>query len=157
VNLRILKKLSKRAAPLLPILGDCREQFLARKHESYTSVGGHDRKHWDRMGSVHNIKFPGSIKYRPKHGKTWVAMREPAHPLKGTPMVGEISGYYEPEWSEQTAWEALQCIVFEHFTDWTENDFTIQRDLSTTRLVLAAARDLANKARLDGQSTPRIR
>ncbi|WP_250501940.1 hypothetical protein [Caballeronia sp. AZ7_KS35] len=142
MNLRILKKLSKRAAPLLPILGDCRDQFPAEKHENYTSVGGHDWKHWERTRSVHDKPFPGTIKYRPKHGKAWVAMREPVHPLKGTPMVGEMSGYYEPEWDEQTAWEALERIVLEHFTDWDENGPTLLRDLSTTRLVLAAAREL---------------
>lgn len=33
------------------------------------------------------------------------------HPLAGTPMVGGMSGYYEPEWDEETAYEALHHIV----------------------------------------------
>lgn len=33
------------------------------------------------------------------------------HPLKGTPMTGGMSGYYEPEWYEKTAYEVLQDLV----------------------------------------------
>lgn len=33
------------------------------------------------------------------------------HPLPGTPMTGEVSGYYEPEWDERTALEDLQKHV----------------------------------------------
>ena len=31
-----------------------------------------------------------------------------SNPRKGTPMTGEMSGYYEPEWDERTALEELQ-------------------------------------------------
>lgn len=34
-----------------------------------------------------------------------------SHPLRGTPMTGEVSGYYEPEWDERTALEELQRLV----------------------------------------------
>lgn len=157
MNLRILKKLSKRAALLLPLLGDCRDQFPAGKDDSDTSIGGCDRKHWERLSVSHGEKPWRGIKFKVKRAERWVVMYPPTSPLKGTVMVGEMSGYYEPEWSEQTAWEALRAAVFEDCTDWTEHGFTITRDLSTTRHVLAAARELANKATLDSQSTPRIR
>jgi hypothetical protein len=141
VNLRILKKLSKRAAPLLPLLGDDRKQFKAEKGDSYTSVRGHDFKHWERMRSVHGDTFRGTIKYRPKHGRGWIAMMEPPHPLKGTVMVGEMVGYYEPEWEEHTAWEALHRLVIEYFTDWNEDGpiWTHKGKLDTPTRILSAA------------------
>jgi hypothetical protein len=142
MNLRILKKLSKRAAPLLPLLGDDRDQFAAEHLESYTSVRGHDFKHWVRTRSVHPDPFPGTIKYKPKHGRSWVALREPSSPLKGTLMVGSMSGYYEPEWEEQTAWEALQFIVFNYFTTWNENGCVLLRKLDTTTQIFQAAQDI---------------
>lgn len=50
-----------------------------------------------------------------------------SHPLKGTPMTGAMSGYYEPEWDERTAWEELvNHVGFGHRpegmsdTDWEE-------------------------------------
>lgn len=48
-----------------------------------------------------------------------------SHPLKCTPMIGEMKGYYEPEWDEHTAleelrqkveWEARPGSMSEH--DW---------------------------------------
>lgn len=142
MNLRILKKLSKRAAPLLPILGDCREQFPAAKDENYHSTAGHDRKHWHRMRAKYPCDFLGEIKYRPRDGQDWIVMREPYHPRKGTPMVGAVVGYYEPEWEEETAWDALRRVVYDNFTDWSEDGWTVLRDLSTPSLILRAAEEL---------------
>ncbi|WP_186275820.1 hypothetical protein [Burkholderia gladioli] len=119
MNLRILKKLSKQAAPLLPLLGDRREQFPAEKGDCYTSTTGHDRKHWERMRALY--PFEGDIKCRPAQGMHWIVMREPRHPLKGTIMVGSMVGYYEREWCEETAWESLCCLVSDHYTDWNEH------------------------------------
>lgn len=99
MNLRILKKLSKRAAPYLVPLGDTREQFLAEKDENYTA--------------------------------TVIDGDEYAHPRKGTPMIGAISGYYEPEWDEETTWDALKQHVYWHFTEY---DPTIS-DLVPTRTI----------------------
>lgn len=143
MNLRILKKLSKRAAPLLSRLGDTRQQFPAEKEESFQHLGGHDRKHWDRARAKYPMGCRGEIKYRPRDGRDWIVMREPYHPLKGTPMIGSMVGYYEREWEEQTAWEALRHIVFNHFSTWNENGCVLLRDLSTPSLVLRAAYELA--------------
>ena len=44
MNLRTLKKLSKRAAPLLPLLGDDRKQFPAERWDNYTGLLIMDRK-----------------------------------------------------------------------------------------------------------------
>ena len=38
-----------------------------------------------------------------------------ASPLDGTPMVGGLSGYYEPEWTETTTYGALSDVLW-----WTE-------------------------------------
>ena len=149
MNLRILKKLSKRAAPLLPLLGDDREQFPAEKGQNYQGIAGHDRKHWHRTMSVHPDVRHGEIKYRPKHGQHWVAMREPYHPLKHTPMIGSTIGYYEPEWSESSAWEALVQCVAESFTTWNVGDGAIlHRKLDTPTLVFKAAQELIDARRL---------
>ncbi|OBR52380.1 hypothetical protein [Paraburkholderia tropica] len=142
MNLRILKKLSKRAAPLLVPLGDEREQFAAEKGRNYQHLGGHDRKHWDRMRSIHADAPHGSIAYLPKHGQRWIHMRTPYHPLKGTVMVGAMCGYYEPEWEEETAWESLSRLVCEHFTDWDENGPVFERTFRYPSEILRAAHKL---------------
>lgn len=48
MNLRTLKKLFKRAAPWLPLLGDNREQFCAEAHNNYHGCFIGDRKHRER-------------------------------------------------------------------------------------------------------------
>lgn len=164
MNLRILKKLSKRAAPLLPLLGDTRDQFQAKKWECYVSVGACERKHWERSRAKYPMDLRGQIKYRPRDGRDWIVLRRPSHPWKGTVMVGAMSGYYEPEWGEQSAWESLCGIVWDHFTDWTyPTDETgdaewphpvCTRDLSTPTLVFAAAREiLGGKRRAAAQGS----
>ncbi|WP_186057747.1 hypothetical protein [Burkholderia gladioli] len=122
MNLRILKKLSKHAAPLLEALGDNRDHFRAEKGDSYTSVYVGERKHWERMTVYHGGNaMRGHVKFKVKRGERWIVMWPPRHPLKGTAMVGQMEGYYEPEWEEQTAWEALRRAVSNHFTDWDED------------------------------------
>ncbi|WP_241295748.1 hypothetical protein [Burkholderia stabilis] len=143
MNLRILKKLSKRAAPLLPLLGDDREQFRADDScKSFTGVGGHDFKHWDRMSVPHGKRERGSRKYQPKHGRHWIVISEPWQPWKGTVMVGESVGYYEPEWEEHTAWEALQHAVLGHFTDWNEDGPIALRKFDTPGDYFRAAHEI---------------
>jgi hypothetical protein len=123
VNLRILKKLSARAAPLLPMLGDCRRQFRAEKHDSCTGILIKDRKHFERMRSPHAEPSTreGSIKVPARDGRGYIVMWPPESPRKGTVMVGATSGYYEPEWDEETAWEALQTFVHHETAGWNED------------------------------------
>jgi hypothetical protein len=155
LNLRILKKLSKRAAPLLALLGDDREQFRADAScKSFTHIGGHDFKHWDRMSVPHGKRSRGDFKYLPKHGLRWILMSDPWQPWEGTVMVGETVGHYEPEWEEQTAWEALQDAVIGHFTDWNEDGPTALRKFdapgdyfrAAQEIIAAAARKSAQQA-----------
>lgn len=154
MNLRILKKLSKRAAPYLPLLGDQREVFPAEKGENYLSTVILDRACWERGRSAHGDTLKQrEIKKPAADGKGWVWMAPPDHPLEGTPMIGGMSGYYEPEWSEEDCWYALQNLVFAHFTDWelmaewNMDDGppprpVIQRDLSSVALIFKAADEL---------------
>lgn len=116
MNLRLLKKLSKRAAGYILILDKKAELFLAEKGQNFTAVKGHEFKHWSRLRSVHgdNI-FKGGIKYRVRKDTHWISLQEPTNPYKGTYMIGWNSGYYEPEWVEKTAWEHLNDIVNEEF------------------------------------------
>lgn len=73
-------------------------------------------------------------------------------------MVGAMSGYEEPEWEEQTAYEALIDAVHMEFTDWgalasagdegEDSDRPIMlRDLSTPTAVFAAAAEMIAAAR----------
>lgn len=169
MNLRTLKKLSKRAAPLLPLLGDDREQFPSGKWENYHHAFIGDRKHWER-GRCHptyegrnswTTPRGAEIVFTTRAGRR-IVIQPPVHPRKGTIMVGAMSGYYEPEWDEQCAWSALERIVVDRFTDWDlvevweerefagdddqESDWQVgdalTRDLSSPALILAAAREI---------------
>ncbi|WP_062236991.1 hypothetical protein [Aureimonas sp. N4] len=152
MNPRILKKLSALAAPLLPLLGDTREQFRAVKGENYHSVFILDRRHWERSGCHPSymadagriVWRAGSIAYTTRAGHR-VAMLPPSQPLKGTMMVGSVAGYYEPEWDEETAWEALCALVYAFFTDFGPNgeDWLMTRIFRGPGDILRAARWIA--------------
>lgn len=153
MNLRILKKLSKRAAPYLPLLGDGREQFPAERGENYHGLLIMDRTCWERGRSVHgDLIGEHEIKRPAADGKGWVYMHPPSCPLKGTMMIGGVSGYYEPEWDEECCYGALDALVRDHFTDWealmAEDDHpaaqrpVLLRDLSTPSKVFRAADEM---------------
>ncbi|BBK30292.1 hypothetical protein EDC65_2262 [Stella humosa] len=119
MNLRILKKLSRRAAPLLPHLTDHRQQFRAERGENYTGLLITARKHFERTRSVHaEVWRQREFKTPARDGNGWIFHAPPDHPRKGTIMVGAMSGGEESEWSEETAWEALREIVFWHYCEW---------------------------------------
>ncbi len=129
MNLRILKKLSQRAASYLPLLGDKREQFAATEGENYHGLVIHARKHWERCESVHADTFSRDeivLAPRCRAGTRlpFIKLRPPHHPWPGTIMVGSIEGYYEPEWSEETAWGALDGLVRDHFFDYQAERLT---------------------------------
>jgi|GEM_PF-4533479 len=118
MNLRILKKLSKRAAPLLHALGDDRSQFLAGDGDSYTDLIGFDRKHWRRSRSSQFTGWKGDIEHRTRRGDAVVHLSERyIYPWPGTPMVGALEGYMEPEWEECTAWDSLRRLVRDHYLE----------------------------------------
>lgn len=146
-NLRILKKLSKRAAPLLPLLGDNREQFLSEAGDNYHGMLIRARKHWERCPSVHTDciregEFVTAPKRRAGSRYPYIKVYPPSHPWPRTAMVGAISGYYEPEWDEESAWAALSTYVHYHFSDWDEDGSTPRRRIRTPRDVFRAAHDI---------------
>jgi hypothetical protein len=146
MNLRILKKLSKRAAPLLTALGCEMEQFKAEADDNYHGILIRARKHWERH-SVHagfeGFSSRGDVLFKTRKGRTMM-MHPPSHPLKGTIMVGGMSGYYEPEWDEECAWAALCEQVYWHFTDYDEekDDLKPTRRLRVPSEILQGARDM---------------
>ena len=161
MNLRTLKKLSKRAAPLLDQLGINLEQFRAPRDDSYHTEFIGDRKHWERI-QCHptykgrndwSLKRGAEIVFTTRIGRR-IAMSPPSRARKGTIMVGGMSGYYQPEWSEEAAWTALAQHVREHFTDWCPNDDEdaspiITRRLNTPSEILRAADEIvASRSRL---------
>lgn len=114
MNLRILKKLSKRAAPLLHALGDDRSPFLAGDSDSYTDLIGFDRKHWKRSRASRFTGWTGDIEHRTRRGDAVVHLSESyIHPWAGTPMVSANEGY----WGECTAWDSLRRLVRDHYQD----------------------------------------
>lgn len=149
MNLRTLKKLCKRAAPLLPLLGDDREQFPAEPDVNYHQAFIGDRKHWERSGVRADVKPHSSwsgragrpIVHVTRKGRT-VLIEPPTHPRKGTIMVGCVSGYYEPEWDEQCAWSALKNHVRTYYTDWNRENPSPTRHLARPGDILRAAREM---------------
>ncbi|MCV9910200.1 hypothetical protein OIV19_21635 [Brucella sp. HL-2] len=149
MNLRTLKKLSKRAAPLLPLLGDTREQFPAKPYDNYHHGFIGDHKHWER-GRCHPT-YEGrndwlhprgaQILFTTRKGKPMV-MKPPSHPRKGTIMVGCTVGYYEPEWDEQDAWSALQSNVESYFQEFDGENLILTRAFPTVASVFAAAHEI---------------
>lgn len=146
MNLRILKKLSKRAAPLLTALGYELEQFPAAKEENYHGFLIRDRGHWERVRchpKYEAFDGRGEVLFKTRKGQL-IVMRPPDHPLKGTIMVGGTSGYYEPEWYEECAWSALCSMVYSNFEEYDEEE----EDLKPTRIfhtpadILRAARKM---------------
>lgn len=147
-NLRILKKLSKRAAPLLVQLGIADESalFRAEKNDNYHGTVIRDRKHWERTRchpSHKPVRKADEIKYLTRKGHV-VSMSPPSHPLKGTMMTGGMSGYYEPEWSEECAYAALFQHLSYSFAEYDEKteDLVPTRLLSSPSDVFAAASEL---------------
>src|SRR5690606_19452243 len=133
MNKRILKKLCKRAAPLLLLLRDRREQFRCSDDywpESW-QMRRMDRKSYERWGGKVN-----------EH-RYYI-------PLRNTIAVGCMSGYEEPEWDDCPAWEALKDHVFACLWVYDAYDpFSCggkpSRRLDNPRQILAAARDLAKE------------
>ncbi|TYC93009.1 hypothetical protein [Novosphingobium sp. BW1] len=149
MNLRILKKLSKRAMPYLIALGDRQVHFLAERNDNYHGMTIRDRTCWER-NPCHPSREPGWCNFGDepvlyvvaRKGYRYV-MRPPHHPLKGTPMVGGMSGGEQPEWDEICAYACLASWVCSHFTDWSNWERPIPtRDLTTVSKIFAAADDM---------------
>lgn len=151
MNLRTLKKLSKRAAALLPAMGDDRQQFRAEPYDNYgLGAAIKDRKHWERRRCYAGYEPRNGwldpamheVKYVSRTGHT-VLMSPPSCPRKGTIMVGAVSGYYEPEWDEETAWSSFCDLLYAHFTDWAaeaeDEPAALLRPLDTVTEKFAAA------------------
>jgi hypothetical protein len=97
------------------------------------------------MRSVHaDLIREGEIKRPAADGRGFIAMWPPHHPRKGTIMVGDPGCGEEPEWSEQTAWEALTELVFWNFVEVSSDGeiVTPTRNLKTPGNVFRAAAEM---------------
>ncbi len=149
MNLRILKKLSKKAAPLVKVLCPDLDHFVTGLDEGDCDVYGMDRKHWVRHGSSHGDRLISSeIITQPKcrRGTRYPYLRlwQPGTPMRGTIEVGKMSGYYEPEWEGYTAWKCLADEMTIAVTDWVE-DGTFD-DLGIPNRVAVMSQRLRNPA-----------
>lgn len=152
MNLRTLKKLSKRAAPLLDALGDKREQFLSeRSDENFHGAVIKERKHWSRSHChpkwSDGWQQDGSLVFTTRSGRR-VLMRPPTHPRKGTVMVGCLSCGYEPEWDEECSWSALVTQVLGHFVMWDGEDLVPTRAFHNPSEILQGARDIIKEMQI---------
>lgn len=115
MNLRILKKKSKQAVPLLAHFGYKRsgfDFFPAGKDENY-----------------HGVAIPCA---RCRSKECWCT----AHPLKGTPMYGGMDGGESPEWSEKSAFEVLcDCVGWWGGKPDSMTDDEWRRALRVTRVI----------------------
>ncbi|MGX9983917.1 hypothetical protein [Methylobacterium fujisawaense] len=121
MTLRTLKKRSKQALPILQkhypqVLESLGPVFLAERGENYHGYvircthGAGDVT--DRMRRYCSCSY---------------------HPLPGTPMTGEVSGYYEPEWDERPVYQTLVEAVRWHDRPATMTDREWRRTLAITR------------------------
>lgn len=161
MNLRILKKLSKRAVPVLVALGHKGEFFPAAHAltgENYHGFLILARKHWDRSGchpsfegrkGQYSTKGADDIRYVTRAGSHMV-MRPPSHPLKGTMMIGWVSGGEQPEWDEECAYRLLLDQIHSHFTDWgAYPDPLPTRRIRSVSDVFVAAADMIEEYNID--------
>lgn len=122
MNLRILKKLSKRVAPVVQEISKHQGYtcFVADTNDNFTNTRGHDRKHWERMFSKNgDYLCSGDIKTKTKNGSGYIWLSQQyIHPWKNTEMIGWTYGYYEPEWEEETAWDFFKNHVWSGFNDY---------------------------------------
>jgi hypothetical protein len=143
MNLRTIKKLSKRASPLLRMLGDDSEHFPAEKGERYLGSVVCDRKHWELGRSTNDEIIGERMTKRPTaNGDAWIWMRPPTHARKGTIMVGGMTEGQEPEWVETDAYEALCRYVFVTGSEWTGDGPVNSPDMSSPSKVFIAAETL---------------
>lgn len=152
MNLRKMKKLSKRAVPLLEALGHGKQIFLSVKDEGDLKTIINEKKHWNRC-PARNVELAEVVQgfgYRPKcreqRTHKFIIVYPPSAPLKGTPMIGWDEGFCAHEWHEETCWEFLCSIVFWHFVDekvrFDSVELVATRDFSKPHQVLAAAREM---------------
>ena len=100
MNPRILKKLTRKAEPIIVALG--LTQHLDRV------VSGHD-------GDIEtHCRVDRKHRWRCHDG----SFSRYFDQLPGTVGYGAMSGYYEPEWDDNCCWSMLKDHVFECFTDW---------------------------------------
>lgn len=133
MNLRILKKKSKQALAYKHHYGpDDREHYLAERYENY-----------------HGLE----IRCKHKRGRFGC---ECHCPLKGTPMVGGMYGYYEPEWEERTIFEEMREFMFwnKRPATMTEKEHNrLKRILGITDAAIKAHKEWTKEYRFDEEET----
>ena len=102
MNQRILKKLCKKAVPIIERLGinNGLEKVVVGRYgleslDTHATVG---KKYIDRWFGVPNTYGYFTM-------------------LNGTVGYGAMSGYYEPEWWDLDAWSMLRSYVIDSFSD----------------------------------------
>lgn len=159
MNLRTLKKLSKRALPYLELLGCRLETFITGPETSNGFTNCHiERKHFERARSKHDDLLFWPYKAKAYDGNGFIYMHKPSRLWDGTPIVGWQSGYFEPEWEEETAYEWLKIEVENHFIDWPKFELTdetgypaLTRRLDTPRQIFKAADEIVRKMMMEKQ------
>jgi len=130
MTLRILKKKSKQALPILEghypdqLYGDV---FLAERGEN-------------SHGLLIRCDHP--------RRRTRGGCLRCTCPLPGTPMIGGMSGYEEPEWDEETAFERLQQAVL-----WNDRPATMTDREWRRTLAISGVRPVDITQEIEGWDT----
>lgn len=127
MNSRILKKLCKRAAPLLKELGDDGRQYYSCSEDSDSTVGFFEAVRCEQK-SV--IRYRGNIK------SNYIKI------FKNTIGVTYVSGYWEPEYTSISAWDSLSALVAARFTRFEPEGMSLTRKLQNPTAVFNGAVDL---------------
>lgn len=128
MNSRILKKLSKRADPIVKQLTDM-ERFVVSRRKG---IEGLETR--QKVGEKYLERWKGKPN---KHGYFEI--------LDGTVGYGAMQGYYEPEWTDIDAYSLLQDLLADHFTEWDEFKYDYENypkptiDVTNTSVVFANA------------------
>ena len=117
MNPRILKKFCKRAAPLLPLLGEDGEHFKVGGLEGYMPAWRYPV--WGPVGEKTFQSVSHSTRCRVL--KTWIT------PLKGTIGIGWRSGEDGSDWADKSAYEALSDAIRKKIADWKAHSLSPRR------------------------------
>ena len=126
MNPRILKKLSKRAEQLLPLIYPREKITRIGKEDAqdcHAFIPCKDRRYWERS-PCHNRYQPRNDSLSPAYRERKIKkvdgnfeiLRPPSVPLKNTPIIVFES---EEDYSIDYLWLYLKDVVQNHFTDYS--------------------------------------
>lgn len=139
MNLRILKKLARKARPLVIAIAEKEKRTVAifEGFDDETPVGSagkFERKHFDRSATRHVgssvVGVPDScglllLAKKADRKCPYIRLRSPWGALNGTPGHEWRCCYEVPEYDCEDLYSFLLSLVREHYTDFSEHGMTV--------------------------------